>query len=391
MKELKKFNKFNLLLKKHYKRYIIPKKGGKEMKKKIILSIILAVAILCLWSTISNGQTYETDTFSTDLPNEFVVVEKKQYSMTAVNNSNTLAVVMESTMKGEYENNKVVITNEYLNAMVKYFEQLYGADFALISSNLITDKTFQGVEIKFKNKENGVDFYVEILYYITDNYFYSVTFGSYDKWELESNSKKKIQNSFKVKDTVKFYNGIPFTDVKKSSWYYNSVKHVYDNGIIYGSNDYTFNPNANLTRGNLVTILWRMEGSKIVSGNQKFEDVKPGSYYYEAVKWAEKNNIVNGYSETKFGPNNNITREQLATIFMNYARFKKKDTSANANLNKYKDNNKISSYARESVSWAVAKKIISGKENYTKIDPHGKATRAEAAAMIENYSNYVGR
>lgn len=361
------------------------------MKKKIILSIILAVAILCLWSTISNGQTYETDTFSADLPNEFVVVEKKQYSMTAVNNSNTLAVVMESTMKGEYENNKVVITNEYLNAMVKYFEQLYGADFTLISSNLITDKTFQGVEIKFKNKENGVDFYVEILYYITDNYFYSVTFGSYDKWELESNSKKKIQNSFKVKDTVKFYNGIPFTDVKKSSWYYNSVKHVYDNGIIYGSNDYTFNPNANLTRGNLVTILWRMEGSKIVSGNQKFEDVKPGSYYYEAVKWAEKNNIVNGYSETKFGPNNNITREQLATIFMNYARFKKKDTSANANLNKYKDNNKISSYAKESVSWAVAKKIISGKENYTKIDPHGKATRAEAAAMIENYSNYVGR
>lgn len=194
------------------------------------------------------------------------------------------------------------------------------------------------------------------------------------------------------KDTYKVpsISELPFVDIDADAWYYNSVKYVYKNNIIYGISDDRFSPNANLTRGNLVTILWRMEGSKTVTGELKFNDVKPEVYYYEAVKWAEKNNIINGYSETEFGPNNNIKREQLATILMNYAKYKKKDTSKRADLSKYVDSSKVSSYAEDSVSWAIATKIISGKENYTKIDPFGKAIRAEAAAMIENYCNYVG-
>ena len=195
------------------------------------------------------------------------------------------------------------------------------------------------------------------------------------------------------KDTYKIpsISELPFVDIDADAWYYNSVKYVYKNNIIYGISDDKFSPNTNLTRGNLVTILWRMEGSKTVIGELKFNDVKPGVYYYEAVKWAEKNNIINGYTETEFGPNNNIKREQLATILMNYAKYKKKDTTKRADLTKYIDSSKVSSYAKEAVSWAIATKIISGKVNYTKIDPFGKATRAETAAMIENYCNYVGR
>ena len=195
------------------------------------------------------------------------------------------------------------------------------------------------------------------------------------------------------KDTYKIpsISELPFVDIDADAWYYNSVKYVYKNNIIYGISDDKFSPNTNLTRGNLVTILWRMEGSKTVIGELKFNDVKPGVYYYEAVKWAEKNNIINGYTETEFGPNNNIKREQLATILMNYAKYKKKDTTKRADLSKYIDSIKVSSYAKEAVSWAIATKIISGKVNYTKIDPFGKATRAETAAMIENYCNYVGR
>lgn len=195
------------------------------------------------------------------------------------------------------------------------------------------------------------------------------------------------------KDTYKIpsISELPFVDIDADAWYYNSVKYVYKNNIIYGISDDKFSPNTNLTRGNLVTILWRMEGSKTVIGELKFNDVKPGVYYYEAVKWAEKNNIINGYTETEFGPNNNIKREQLATILMNYAKYKKKDTTKRADLSKYIDSSKVSSYAKEAVSWAIATKIISGKVNYTKIDPFGKATRAETAAMIENYCNYVGR
>ena len=184
---------------------------------------------------------------------------------------------------------------------------------------------------------------------------------------------------------------LPFKDVKTTVWYYDSIKYCFKNGIIMGTTDTTFSPNTNVTRGNLVTILWRMEGSPKVSGNISFPDVKETDYYYEAVKWAEKTGVVHGYDTGKFGPNNNISREQLATILNNYAKYKKKDTNVQADLSKFTDNKKISSYAREGVAWAVAKKVISGKENGTKVDPQGKASRAEAAAMIQNYCNYVGR
>ena len=195
------------------------------------------------------------------------------------------------------------------------------------------------------------------------------------------------------KDTYKvpYDTELPFTDVSVNDWYYNSVKFNQDNKIIYGINDYTFNPNGKLTRGNLVTILWRMEGNPTVSGNQKFSDVKQGQYYYEAVNWAESKGIVNGYEDGKFRPNNNITREQLATILMNYAKFKGKNTSERTDLSKFVDNKGISSYAKDAISWAVAKKVISGKVNGTRIDPSGTAIRAEAAAMIQNYCNYIGR
>ena len=187
------------------------------------------------------------------------------------------------------------------------------------------------------------------------------------------------------------YVNLPFKDVSRDTWYYNSVEYCTNNGIIYGTSDTTFSPNNKLTRGNLVTLLWRMEGSPKISGEQKFSDVKQDAYYYEAIKWAEKNKVVNGYDDGKFRPNNNITREQLATILKNYADYNKKDTSKRADLNKFIDNKGISSYAKDGVSWAVATKVMSGKENGTRVDPSGNASRAEAAAMIANYCNYIGK
>ena len=196
-----------------------------------------------------------------------------------------------------------------------------------------------------------------------------------------------------VKDTYKVpsISELPFTDVDADNWYYNSVKYCYDNKIIMGTTNETFSPNTNVTRGNLVTILWRMEGNPKVSGDISFPDVKETDYYFEAVKWAEKTGVVHGYDTGKFGPNNNISREQLATILNNYAKYKKKDTKVESDLSKFEDNKKISSYAREAVSWAVAKKVMSGKVNGTIVDPQGRATRAEAAAMIQNYCSYIGR
>lgn len=181
-----------------------------------------------------------------------------------------------------------------------------------------------------------------------------------------------------------------FSDIKTSDWYYESVKYSFATGMIYGNTETTFNPKGNLTRGMLVTILHRMEGFPTANG-KNFSDVKQGQYYYDAVRWAAGAKVVNGYDNGKFGPNDNITREQLAAILMNYAQYKRKNVSARADLNKFGDNKKIASYFKDSVSWAVANKIISGKDNGKNVDPKGTATRAEVAAMLSNYCSYIGK
>ena len=181
---------------------------------------------------------------------------------------------------------------------------------------------------------------------------------------------------------------LPFIDVKKSDWYYNAVEYTYINGIISGATETEFRPNAKITRGMIVTILWRMEGSPKVTGVKDFTDVT-GQYYYDAVRWAAKNGVVNGYGDGRFGPNANITREQLATILCNYAKYKKKNTNVTVDTSKYKDWNKVSSFARASMQWAIKTGVVTGKENGTKVDPQGTATRGEAACMIYNYCTKI--
>lgn len=181
----------------------------------------------------------------------------------------------------------------------------------------------------------------------------------------------------------------PFIDVKKDTWYYNSVKYVYDRNIILGSTATTFKPNNNLTRGMLVTILWRMEGSPNLISGRDFPDVKNDQYYFMAVKWAVSNKVVSGHGNGTFKPNDYITREQLSVMLYNYAKYKNRTGKSPVSISHFKDYKKVSSYSKESVQWAIANKVISGKENGTKIAPQGNATRAEASAMIQNYLSYV--
>ena len=177
-------------------------------------------------------------------------------------------------------------------------------------------------------------------------------------------------------------------DVDTDDWYYNAIKYTYQNGIISGATETEFRPNAKITRGMIVTILWRMEGSPKVTGVEDFTDVT-GQYYYDAVRWAAKNGVVNGYGDGRFGPNANITREQLATILCNYAKYKKKNTNVTVDTSKYKDWNKLSSFARASMQWAIKTGVVTGKENGTKVDSQGTATRGEAACMIYNYCTKI--
>ena len=201
---------------------------------------------------------------------------------------------------------------------------------------------------------------------------------------------EEFRNTIYVLDAKKWKEkiGIPFDDINMSDWYYSSVKYTYQNGMISGATDTEFRPSAKITRGMIVTILWRMEGSPKVTGVKDFTDVK-GQYYYDAVRWAAKNGVVNGYGDGRFGPNANITREQLATILCNYAKYKKKNTNVTVDTGKYKDWYKVSSFAKPATQWAIKTGVITGKENGTKVDPLGTATRGEAAVMLYNYCTKV--
>ena len=140
-----------------------------------------------------------------------------------------------------------------------------------------------------------------------------------------------------------------------------------------------------LTRGMLVTILHRMEGAPYVSGTSKFPDVQnTKEYYYVAIKWAAKNNIVSGYHTGYFGPEDPITREQLAVILNKYCRYKGKYKAKVGDLTKFKDGNKVSSFAIWEMRWAVGSGVITGTGQNT-LNPQGKVSRAQAAAMLHKY------
>ena len=154
-----------------------------------------------------------------------------------------------------------------------------------------------------------------------------------------------------------------------------------------GTSDSEFAPGVVTTRGMIVTILWRLAGKPVVNYAMQFQDVAPGSYYEEAVRWAASAGIVNGYSETVFGPTDPITREQLAAILYRYARYQDKDVTASASLDGFSDAASVSSYALEAMRWACGEKLINGSNK--KLDPSGLATRAQVAAILQRYCETV--
>ncbi len=172
----------------------------------------------------------------------------------------------------------------------------------------------------------------------------------------------------------------PFTDVSTGAWYYDTVKFVSENGLMNGVGNSLFAPEANLSRGMLAQIFYNKEGQPAVAYNGAFMDVKPEAWCFNAVSWASEKGIVDGYGNGLFGPDDNITREQLAVMLWRYAG---KPVPPNLLLN-FTDANLVSDYAMDAMRWAVDKGIINGKGNGI-LDPRGYAARAEAAQMLKNY------
>ncbi|MFC5402829.1 S-layer homology domain-containing protein [Cohnella soli] len=174
-----------------------------------------------------------------------------------------------------------------------------------------------------------------------------------------------------------------FKDVNKADWFYDAVKYVYEKGLMKGISDTTFSPNATTMRAMLVTMLYRLEGSPDVNGTNPFIDVAAGKYYEDAVKWAVDNKIVSGNGNGKFGPEDPITREQMAVILYRYASFKGYDVSAKADLSLFGDAGSVSGYAKDAMAWANAKRLIQGYG--TKLTPKSNALRAQMAAIFQRF------
>ena len=183
---------------------------------------------------------------------------------------------------------------------------------------------------------------------------------------------------------------VVFADVNTAMWYHKAVDYVLMNGIMSGMGGNTFQPNGNLSRAMMVQILYNMEGKPAVVGQSTFEDVSDGDWYHDAIVWANANGIVNGLSHTAFGPNGNITREQMVAILYRYAQYKGLDISARTPLTAYADDEKISAWAKENVAWGVAVGLISGTGN-NKLDPNGNATRAQIAQVMMNFCEVVAK
>ena len=176
-----------------------------------------------------------------------------------------------------------------------------------------------------------------------------------------------------------------FRDVSRGDWFYYDVRYVCENGLMNGTSKNLFSPSSAVTRGMLVTILYRLENEPRCFGGVTFPDVAPGAYYEKAVIWASQNSIVSGYTDGTFRPDAPVTREQLASILYRYTRYRGLDVSAGetADLSGYADVRAISDYALPAMRWACGTGFLQGANG--KLNPSGLAARSQLAAMLHRY------
>ena len=181
---------------------------------------------------------------------------------------------------------------------------------------------------------------------------------------------------------------LPFTDLAADAWYTDAVAYVYRHDLMAGYGENLFGPDDDLSRAQLCQIIYNMEGQPATSGSSVFTDVADSAWYADAVTWAASQGIVGGYGNGKFGPEDNITREQLAAILYRYAQAKGYDVSVgeDTNILSYTDALEISEYAIPAMQWACGAGIMEGNAGY--LTPQGDATRAEIATMLMRFCGY---
>ena len=179
----------------------------------------------------------------------------------------------------------------------------------------------------------------------------------------------------------------PFSDVKASDWFFESVRYMNGNGLIQGTSATTYSPNATTTRGMVIQILYRLDGAPSVGVGNQFSDVHANAYYAEAINWAARCNVISSYdcNGNQFRPDDAITREELANLLFNFAQYRGFDTSARGGIAaKFADVDSVSGFAYNALDWANAMGFVNGTSTTT-LAPQGFATRSQAGTMLTRF------
>lgn len=201
--------------------------------------------------------------------------------------------------------------------------------------------------------------------------------------KVDSKGNNVIEEVEELEENKNIFTENTFSDVQKDEWYYEAVKYAYENNIMQGTPN-GFEPNKNMTRAMLVTVLYRLENPKEKAYNNNFVDVQSGDWYFDAIAWAYENNLINGVGDNIFAPNNEITREQMAVIIYRYSKLKEYDINSSNELANFIDKEEISEWALDAMKWANESKLIEGVSKNTLL-PREYATRAQSATILMRF------
>ena len=355
------------------------------------------------------GDTYQlkADVKPADATNQTVIWKSSNPSVATVTNDGLVTAVSEGT-------STVTATTEdgQKTAMCTVTVQVKSSSngsggggtngsATSISHTITTEKTEGGIiKINHKTASKGRTVTITAM---PDDGFMLDTLSVSDKKGNEIKITKETDTSYtfkmpasKVTVSATFASVIPesepvilpFDDVLQTSWYYDAVEYVYLNHLMRGTSKKMFSPKTDMSRAMIATVLYRLENKSALAGCTAFSDVASNEWYTDAIYWAAENNIINGYGNNQFGPMDNVTREQLAVILSNYARYKGIPIDTNGNLLTFSDIQDTSVWAKEAISWANGVGILSGKGNNI-LDPKGFTTRAEVAQILMNYHTKV--
>ena len=259
-----------------------------------------------------------------------------------------------------------------------------GGDVVILSDYTLTFDTNGGSSIKKLTLERGTK--VDLTKYVPTRSGYI-----FAGWYSDKGLTRKVADTFTLNRNTTLYAKwvvaavveVPFKDVD-NHWGKEAIDFAYINGFMAGVTGTEFGPDMALTRGMLVTILYRLEGTPAVTSANPFSDVAAGSYYAKAITWAASKGVVAGVGEGKFAPDAPLTREQLATIMFQYSALKGDANTERGSLVRFTDEQNVSSWAVEYVKWAVGSGMISGTDTGA-LDPQGVTTRAQCAQILYRF------